>query len=402
MSLLDELGDAALAGVWRAVRRQLETTGLQPSGAVTVQVDGVAADLLGGLLGRRPQVGRWRIGLADLDAALRASPAAVSLVEATVVLHGPLRDRPAERRAAETARIAAGGVWAESLVAAGLPAEPWVVDWTAGLRTTGLLGSSPASLQAAVSAVATVLADPRPRTLGELAAAVTGDAHGLDPGRRAGAVALRGLAARSGQPPPGQADARSRLWASVGVAVDDVSGTVLVLNWRPPSKDRWAVTMRERADLGLPTHVTVRELRTAPGPWALPGHVVHACENPQVLQAAADRRLPGALVCLQGNPSAAAALLVQGLASAGAVVRYHGDFDWPGVAIAGRVFALGAAPWRFGAADYLDVAPALGVPLTGRRTPTPWDPGLAEAMQSQGSAVHEEAVLEELLSDLVL
>ena len=78
--------------------------------------------------------------------------------------------------------------------------------------------------------------------------------------------------------------------------------------------------MRARADLGLPTHVTLRELRAAPHPWAAAGQVVHACENPQVVQAAADRALTGPLVCLQGSPSAAGALLVVGLVADGAVV----------------------------------------------------------------------------------
>jgi len=37
----------------------------------------------------------------------------------------------------------------------------------------------------------------------------------------------------------------------------------------------------------------------------------------------------------------------------GAVLRYRGNFDWPGVAIANRVITyFGAVPWRMGRADY--------------------------------------------------
>ena len=159
--------------------------------------------------------------------------------------------------------------------------------------------------------------------------------------------------------------------------------------------------MRERAELGLATHLTLRELRAVEGPWAARGTVVHACENPQVVQAAADRRAYGPLLCLQGNPSAAGMLLVQKLLGDGAHVRYHGDFDWPGLAIAGRVVTRGAAPWRLTAADYLAALPAgTGVPLTGGEVATPWDPLLQTALSEHGRAVHEEGVLDVLLADL--
>ena len=38
---------------------------------------------------------------------------------------------------------------------------------------------------------------------------------------------------------------------------------------------------------------------------------------------------------------------------AGAELRYHGDFDWAGVAMANRLIAeVGVVPWRMGADDY--------------------------------------------------
>ncbi|MPQ96455.1 TIGR02679 family protein [Modestobacter sp. I12A-02628] len=398
-----ELADPALGPVWSAVRRRVEATGLRPVGTVTVALDDTAADLLGGLLGRRVLPGRRQVVLADLDAALRASPAAVGLVEVTARLLGPLRDRVAERQVSTDARRGAEHGWAAMLAAAGLSEEPWAPEWTAGLRAAGLVGpSSQEAARIAVGAVALVLADPSPRTLGELAALVAGDAHGLDPGRRAGVIALRGLAAARGEPAPTTAGERTRSWSLAGVRTDDVSGTVLVLGWQPPGADRWAGMMRDRADLGLPTHVTLRELCAAPTPWAGADDVVHVCENPQVVQAAADRGAPGPLVCLQGNPSTAGALLLDGLLAAGARVRYHGDFDWPGLAIAARVLARGAAPWRLGRADYLAALPdrGVGVTLTGSAVATPWDPGLQAAMAERGVAVHEEAVLTTLLEDL--
>jgi len=126
---------------------------------------------------------------------------------------------------------------------------------------------------------------------------------------------------------------------------------------------------------------------------------MHACENPQVLQRLAASGVDRPLACTSGNPAAAGSLLL-----GRAVVRYHGDFDWPGIAIARRVLALGALPWRMGAADYLDavatVAPDLRLPLTGPPEPTPWDSDLAPAMARTNLAVHEEALVALLLADL--
>lgn len=400
--LWSELRDPTLVPVWAVVRRRLEGTGLEATGKVSLVLDDPAADLLGGMLGRRLRAGRWQLPLADLDAALRRSPVASSLADVVTKLGGPLRNRPAEREAASGRRQEAEESWAALLAAAELTGEPWVPRWTAGLRADGLLGSTSLdALAAAVEAVALSLREPAPRTLGELAALVAGDAHALDAGRRAGSVALRGLAAERGEPPPATADERTRLWGQAGVRTDDVSGTVLVLGWRPPGTSRWAGMMRERAELGLVTHVTLRELRTAAGPSIASGVRVHACENPQVVQATADRGTPGPLICLQGNPSAAGTMLVERLLTDGAQLRYHGDFDWPGLAIAGRVLARGATPWRLTAEDYVAALPAgAGVPLTGEAVPTPWDPGLNAALQEHGRAVHEEAVLSVLLADL--
>jgi hypothetical protein len=84
--------------------------------------------------------------------------------------------------------------------------------------------------------------------------------------------------------------------------------------------------------------------------------------------------------------------------------RRYGDFDWPGVGIAGRIIGLGVRPWRLSVGDYraavadLDVDHA--VTLTGNPMPTPWDPALTVAMSAQGLAVHEEFILDHLVADL--
>ena len=57
---------------------------------------------------------------------------------------------------------------------------------------------------------------------------------------------------------------------------------------------------------------------------------------------------PGAvMVCTAGNPTLVVTSLLARLVEDGADLRYRGDFDWPGVAIANRVVTdFGAVPWR--------------------------------------------------------
>src|SRR5262249_13706974 len=160
--------------------------------------------------------------------------------------------------------------------------------------------------------------------------------------------------------------------------------------------DRWSTMMRERADLGLVTHLTLHELeRAGPVAFTEPGQTVSVCENPQVLQAAAHANASRPLLCLSGSPAAAGTNLLRTLISAAPPVRYHGDVDWPGIAIANRIIAAGAVPWRMSATDYRTAAANLdddhAVALTGKAVPTPWDPALASAMTARGLAVHEES-----------
>ncbi|WP_214317378.1 TIGR02679 family protein [Nonomuraea sediminis] len=398
------------------MRRKLERDRLAVRGHVSIALDENGASRLSGLLAEPISAGRVRVSLAALDHALRSSAAAAGLVSVTAQVTGhAMVDRVAAR---DAARATWAEVWTrvdQMLEKAGLATCGWAQEYVAGLRRSGLLTrAGPDSAMAAVDQAGTVLATvaaveptgdrwPEPRwELAELAARCLGDAHGLDEGRLAGLLVLRAVAAAHGVPAPESAAARRDLWARVGVLPDLVSGTVLVWELRPPGGDAWSAMMRSRADLGLVTHLTMQELRLADVPPAGPGDLVHVCENPQVLQAAARAGVPRSLICLSGNPAGAGTTLIRRLCAGSAVVRYHGDFDWPGVAIARRVYAMGAVPWRMAASDYEEAVMAgPRVPrLAGEPGTTPWDPGLAAAMAHHDIAVHEETVLPVLLSDL--
>ena len=400
----------SLQSLWPVLRERLERNGHAVRGFVAVQLDDDGADRLGGLLGRPVEAGTARLRLAELDAALRASAAGRGLVAVVAELTGaPLRNRPAERDAARTGRQQ---LWAQldellvkhDLAGGDLAGRDWVGPWTEWLRRSGLLARLPAATAAAtlattVQVLARVLDDAHlPAGLAELATEVTGDAHGLDDGVPAAALVLRALAFALDTAPATAAAERRLLWQRVGVSTDEISGTVITWALRPPGGDRWPAIMRDRADLGLVTHLTVHELQRA-GDLTRPGEIIHACENPQVLQRLAAAGVGRPVACLSGNPSAAGMALLGRTA-----VRYHGDFDWPGIAIARRVFERGAVPWRFGRGDYAEAVERLPADsrlgLSGRVEATPWDEGLGAAMAAADVAVHEEAIVDLLLADL--
>ena len=399
------LSAPSLQALWPALRDRLERSGHAIRGAVTVDLDDGGADQLSGLLGRPVRAGPTQVKLAALDVALRSSPAKRGLVAVVAELTGgPLRDRPAERNKIHARREE---LWCELdrlLAGHGLADQDWTRAWTEWLHRGGALTRLPAgqasqALAIAAGTLARVLdADQPPTAIAELASGVTGDAHGLDDGAPATALLLRGLAFALDVPPPTSAAERRLLWQRVGVSTDEISGTVITCGLRPPGTDRWAAMMRERADLGLITHLTVHELRRA-GELTRPGEIVHACENPQVLQRLAAAGVDRPLACTSGNPAAAGSLLL-----GRAAVRYHGDFDWPGIAIARRIIGQGAQPWRLGCADYYEAVERLPagrqLMLTGRAETTPWDSGLSPAMIAVNVAVHEEAIVDLLMADL--
>ncbi|HTW16290.1 MAG TPA: TIGR02679 family protein [Nocardioides sp.] len=409
-----------LAPLWDAVRGRLERNGIQVTGIVTVLLEEQGADRLSGLLGRRA-TSPARVRLTDVDAALRRSAAATGLVTVIEALHGPLVDRRAARAARTEARTSRGALLDAALADAGIGDQEWVPRFVERARLAGILtkaGDGAATAVGHAGAVLSELAatgalDPTrtpQRTSGwglaELATRCTGDAHGLDSGRVAAALVLRAAAAAHDLRPPESAAEVRNLWTLLGVVPDELSGTVLVWSLRPPDDDPWSVMMRTRADLGLVTHLTLHELHgaAATAAWSAAGTTVSVCENPQVLQAAARAGKAGVLMCTSGNPASVGWVLIRGLVKQGAIVRYHGDFDWPGVAIAGRILASGVQPWRMSAGDYEDaVASARStetLPLAGSPVPTPWDRQLAAKMSRLGVAVHEEALLGVLLADL--
>jgi uncharacterized protein (TIGR02679 family) len=409
--ILRFLARPGLRNLWPEVRDRLERLG---GARGTVQLAGLeederraVADLLG--LPKLPD-GDLRVRLDRLDRALRESRFGIGLQAAMEILGGPLRDRPGER---DQDKLRWETLWADAEAHPVLETWPGLRRWLADLRSTGLprrlAPGGEARLLAQSLAVLAFLSQPSRLPNGirlpVLANEVLGTSHGLDPGRPVTTLVLRALAAIADRPPPRNAAERRELWDRAGVVADDLSCDVLVLGLAPLGGGKVGEGVRSFAAAGEPVRLTLRQLSG----WdlALPPAPlrVHACENPVVVAAAADLLGPDCppLVCLGGYPNHAVLTLLTRLASQGAEILYHGDFDWDGLKIANRLLeALPFQPWRFTAADYQEALDAQKErsELRARAVEAAWDPALAPAMAEAGLAVEEEAVIGELLADL--
>lgn len=344
---------------------------------------------------------RWEA----VDDVLRRSGAhPAGLADAVLVLGGPLRNRAAE----ETRQVAA---WQAAMAPldAVIDVRPELSEWAEQLRRTGLvrrLASTPETAGPLVDQLAVVL-DQLPAAgdqIGRFAERLLGDAHALDGDRPlttlvfSAAQRLSGLAKGTGS------TWRREVWAAVGLLADDLSATVLTLclPGHPQSPTGRALVQLSAA--GEPAVMTLRQLTTGDR-WHgdIEDRVVSVCENPVVVSLAADRLGPGAspLVCVGGQPGAAAVRLLRDLAAAGARLRYHGDFDWGGLRIGNFLFGrLPLTPWRFDADAYRAEIGQSGRGLAGTPVDAAWDPALRDAMRAHGRVVEEERVADALVDDL--
>jgi uncharacterized protein (TIGR02679 family) len=390
-----------------AARRSLERTGGDLTAAVSVAGPSEAERrAIIGLTGqyRDARAAQVSVRLADLDRAVRETTGR-GLPELLTEMGGPLRNRPAERGALAAARDAAmQAVQASALHGACDWYRDWLEEIAADGTLTRLIGQGEQARLGQAVRVLEHLAERAgaPVLLPALAADVTGDTKALGHGTVLSTLVLRALAVKTGLGRPHGAEERRGLWEAADVVVDDLASRVLVLNI-PAEGTGLAEWLAGAARIGVPFYVTLHQLMTLPP--SIPGALVYVCENPAVLRRSAAELGPRSapLMCTEGRPSTAFHQLAAAVIGGGGRLRYHGDFDWPGIAIANSVIRRhGAAPWRMGAADYL--AGVRGdnehVPLTGTPQPTPWDLELGQVMAATGRVLYEESVADPLLTDL--
>ena len=405
------LKSPALQLLWTRAHTKLARNGRVARGRLTLTgLDVVQREALGHLLDGI--VGATHtVDLSQLDQRLRTTAAGTGLIGVVEAVIGPVPDRRADASVERERRALLHEHANAAVLAAGLDGCAWIPEWLDRLWRQGLPARLPSAdvrtivRQAATSLGLTVGAHARTWSRGELAQVVTGSAHGLDDDTTLNRLVLRGLAlALTGSADiPKSAAERRALWDAAGVAGDTIATTVLTCGLRPHNVP-W---LHERADLGAESHLTLREVRRL-APLRLAPQTVFVCENPRVLEAALDSGIRAPIVCTMGNPTTVTLALLDAITAPGHVqLAYHGDFDWPGLAIANRVLTrYPTLPWQFLASDYreaVEQAAARGTPrqpLTGRPTESPWDPALTKAMAQLGISIHEEALIENLLLDL--
>jgi uncharacterized protein (TIGR02679 family) len=393
------LSEASLQALWRAARTRLDRGDGATGTIACPELSEAGLLALASLLGRRPT---GRIALGDVERALVVRNVGRDLDGALTALGHPASPAAAERRASRARREAAYAILDASV--AEWP-EPWAAGWADEVRSAGLFGDLDAERAGQLIGDVRLLLDRigtmPPASAGtsrtELAAQLFGSAHALDQGiRRTTLVtyALRRLV--------GPLEGRE-LWEAAGISPDRVSAPVLI--WQlPVVGDGPLAAQLGAANAGqLPVHLSLLALRRHPVEVP-PGTVVYLVENPRIVEAAAERGVPAALIAGNGNPSSAVTTLVGQLQTSGALVRYHGDFDAAGIAICARLHAAGVVPWRMSADDYrraLARAEAQATPLdqdVRDCPPTPWDNPLAATFNSDRRIVHEELVVEDIIA----
>jgi len=391
------LGGGALEGLRQRLRRRYEQRSLDGQSAKLrlTGLDETEYAALAALLGLPARHrGSVQIDLASLDAAFHDAGIAASLRDALEALDGPLVDRAAEKERIHL-------LWQEVVVTC----EPPLRGWLQEPHGLGLLkrlarrdvGFAGILCKGAAAVLQRLPARGIPRA--QLAAETLGDAHALDDGRPLAALVIAVLRSLRSDAEPTIKDEtalerRRDTWAEVGVLVNELARPALCLN------------LPGAAPLGHPAYLSLRWLLRTPVAWEVQGRDIYVCENPNVVAIAADRL--GAqcrpLICTEGMPAAAQRTLLGQMVARGARLRYHGDFDWPGVAIGNHVVReFGAHAWRFAHNDYIDSqskAAQPGFGLRGDFVKANWDPALSAVMQELGTAIPEESVVDCLVQDL--
>ena len=428
----ESLSRAGLQPVWAAARRHLDRQGSERRGAISrPSLDSGSVLALESLLGKRLAK---RLDLAEVEAALAALGVGDNLGEALARLGHPPSSDASARRAAR-ARSASARAALERAVEPW--DEPWVVEWAGSVVRAGLLGGlGGGEVETLTTDVRRLLdrldelelrrtigrgdrkaVDPAPcaspsgshsshrplepvgvsRT--ELAAELFGSSHALDQGTKLASFVSRALQYRLGVGLDGR-----ELWEASGIQADRVSAPALT--WAVPATGGSALdeAIRASARGRLPLHISL--LAILRHPVEVPaGTTVLVVENPRLVEAAAERGLGCCVVAANGNPATAVTTLVGQMQRSGARVWYHGDFDAAGIAICRRMHEMGCTPWMMDALHYEQAVRLAGSSLVQLERsakgcgPTPWDPGLEAAFNDRRLIVHEEFVLDGVLSE---
>jgi uncharacterized protein (TIGR02679 family) len=382
-----------------AIRQRAQRGHATESGALRITLTDPQRREVARLLGTPWDISGRPVRLQSLAAALAEHGLSVrTFIEA---LDGrPVVDqrqlRAEQRAAAEAERSAAMAILARMGIDQ-VDAEAWLAD--PGLPRPG--SGDLHTLIEQVSHVWRRLPEPAQTRvrLAQLAATTQQDAHALDYREELGRAVSRLIAVTHRLPRPLSAgrDWR-RAWAAVGVVCDAVSSRVLVVNLPllgPAPAAFWSA-----AAPGEPLWLSLRSISTN---WSTSTKVtVFVCENPTVLEAAADELGPRCppVVCTDGIASIAALDLIAGLAANGCPIAVRADIDEAGFVAVEQVrsVAPAAKPWRYDTATYASYLGLTGVG-DGDGEQDQFRQ-LRELYAQHQTPLHEETLLDQLISDL--
>ncbi len=348
------------------IRRRWERGELKPRSTIKLDFTADQRREIGAMLDADWPFTARPVRLSELRSGLEANGVA-ELDDLLEALDGPLRDLRRERDAARFAKQADEQAAREILREVG-PSVPEDVV------TRCLVGAEQWTPRAQEIVRVLEAMDGPGERLPVLAARLFGDAHALDMSRPLGRAVARFL---SGMPaggvdgafgsglsnaeaghveaghvepatwrdPVGDSALWRQAWASRGIACDEVSSQVLVLNL-PLVGEGPAVQLAAVA--GEPVWLTIRSLRGSGRSLADGIAEVFVCENPSIVEAAADRFGASSrpLVCTFGVPGRAAQLLLEPIAQR-TRLRVRADGDATGWQIVNSLLGLpGAKPWR--------------------------------------------------------
>jgi uncharacterized protein (TIGR02679 family) len=418
--LLTLLRNPAFAPLLDALHRSLERHGA-PKGVLTIETPD-QADALHDLVGRLLRPG-GTMRVAEIDRILRERTRFRCSLREALELHlgAPIVWKKEGEERALAARERAISRCFQMLPSLGLSmgAQTRMMTWLhageSALRADFHRWGE-ATLLDAVRAVARVFdcmpgsASP-PIYLAELANEVTGNAHGLDADRPAGALLLRALeftfpeAAR-------REERRTVAWRTLllseaGIARDPVS--VRVDTFGLCGDDEYLRVLRKK---GVDRPLTLYSLAELGGDVRAWRDVAFVVENPTVF-AALVRHVNAhyradhhpTLICTNGNLNTADHQLLRLLTETGVHLFYSGDFDAGGLEIAAAVldrYAASASPWRMEPEDYRAAVRAGSAALdpAAVQTSARLFPGLVAEMSVLRQAAHHEGLIDSLKADL--
>ncbi len=394
MAEFDELRAEGWRRLLAAARRRLVKTGGEPTGSVALadpsQAERQVVDRITDRY-RDAYPRRLVLRLGEIDTAVRGG-FGVGLVRALAWLDGP------DRRPGDLKSVLEGAMRCRH------EGEGWYTGWLGALTRDGTANRLVRAGEGELLGWAAAVLDRLPARnvpLPVLAEWSTGDATALS-GTPLADLVLRALVLWQGAAPPSRRADEHRIWNDAGVLVDDLTDQVLVLNLRVREDHVVAGWLADAASAGLPFRLTLHQLVTAP--LTPDAAELFVCENPTVLRAAAADLGPGArpLVCTEGRVSSACHRLLSAATREGTPVRWHTDFDWPGLrTTAAATERYAATPWHMSVDDYLTSLTDRPLqPLEDTRAASPWDPALATAMTREARTSREEWLLPKLLTDL--